>query len=343
LVERPVQIFRLDDPIKNELSNIVHERKSMNTTNPTTAHNETDERILLVIHNAVQNFGYSFYMIGDVILTDQCFCFIQYADITDPYLLFGLVGGIISVLAEDNRIASLKKDADRVRRGLYGLRLHKRINLKGPIIKSMVLSLADVRILQVQNETQLSLTKQDGNQYNYLVPAMNAQCQKVVNNWPKSESLYDSSSDPDGFFVGSSSPREMLLRIANGDDKAASEIYQLGLRENYMTIIFANLQHLQDHERRNVFNRFSHGPVEFRMSVLAVAGKIAHDSKRNLIIGIILLIVFGFFGIIAISTLSVGSGIPAIIGIILGLSGFINSRRGRRVANEAKTCLNGLP
>ena len=318
------------------------EPKGMNSSSPATSHAGSDERIILVIHGAVQKF-LSAYTIGDIILTDRRFSFVQYQNISNPYAMFGLVGGVITVATENKRIASFHKDADRIRGGLYGVRLDKRMALQGPNIKSTTYTLAAVRQLHALDAVHLSLTTQDGKKYQYLVPAMSPAYQVTINAWPEVETLYDRKSDPDGFYVGSASPRELLLRIAKGDAAATSEVYQLGLKDNYIRVLFVSLRQLNDDERRNVLIRFSSAPDKLRDGLLALADKGSRDSRRTLFIGAFLLLVFVFSVLLAISSPSFGMIFMVVLCLFIGGLALSNGIRTLRFVNELKTHLKDQP
>lgn len=78
-------------PPSSKVQSSQPEPKGMNSSSPAASHSGSDERIILVIHGAVQKF-LTAYTIGDIILTDRRFSFVQYHNISNPYAMFGLVG-----------------------------------------------------------------------------------------------------------------------------------------------------------------------------------------------------------------------------------------------------------
>jgi hypothetical protein len=215
--------------------------------------------------------------------------------------------------------------------------------LKGPNIKSTTFTSAGVRQLHVLDAAHLSLTTQDGKKYHYLVQAMSPAYQATINAWPEVETLYDRKSDPDGFYVESASPRELLLRIAKGDAAATSEIYQLGLRDNYIRVLFVTLGQLKDDELRKVLIRFSGAPDKLRDGLLALADKGSRDSRRTLFIGAFLLLVFVFSALLAISSPSFGMIFVVLLCLFIGGLALSNGIRTLRFVNELKTRLKTQP
>jgi hypothetical protein len=318
------------------------------TQNHPNPPNGTEERILLVIHDAVQHTAFSTDSIGDIILTDRAFYFLGFDEIQDLHVDFDLVGAVVAKvvwsITQKQRLNEYQKNTSRIRRGLYGLGLSKRLALKGPNMTATynptTFTLADVAQLRVVTESQISLSTQDAKQYFYWIPeTMDLVSQDVVTKWPTSEACYDRLSDPEGFYAGSTSPRELLLRVAKGDNAAAAEIYQLGLRKDYMNVLFGNLRFLQDDDRRSVLSGFSGAPDEFRDTLLARANKIAKDSKRYIFFDILLLLVGGLLGVGAISSRDMSTGILALLLLVTGGVGSVNNLRSLKVANEVYSTL----
>jgi uncharacterized integral membrane protein len=313
----------------------------MEPKSPAIRRNETDEHIILVIHDAVQQSGFSYYMIGDIILTDKRFYYIEYLTMTDPtHLLFGLVGGVIAAITENKRIAKYREDANRFRRSSYGLTISERTAKTQPF-KTMILTSAEVKNMKVRSETQIALDTQKKSKYHYLVPAMDAATQVAVNNWPNSDPLYEIASDPDGFFVGTSSPKGILERIAKGDSGAVKEIYQLGLDSRYITRIFANLQTITAEPRGIVMGKFTAAPIEFRDALLAVANKVKRDSTRGIMMGCVFAVIFALMIIQAITSFTFGLVLVAIFSMVLALAMFFTWARAGRVAKETNKQLEG--
>lgn len=323
----------------------------MTFPNPTGTSTETDEVILLVIHDAVQHTAVSNDSIGDIILTDRGFYFLGYEEIEnfqDLWVDFGLgfavVGGVVWSLTKKQRFSDSQKNTSRIRQGLYGLGLSKRMTLKGPNMTATYAPtsfyLADVAELRVLTESKITLSTQDAKQFFYWIPErMDLVSQDVVMNWPTSDARYDRASDPEGFFAGSTSPRELLVRVANGDNAAAAEIYQLGLRKNYLKVLFANLLFLKVDDLRNVLSRFSNAPEEFRDTLLAYAKKIARDSKRYFFFDILLLLAGGLLGVGVITSRETSTGILALLLIVTGVVGLVNNTRSMKVANDVQLAI----
>lgn len=320
----------------------------MTFKNAVTPIRDNEEQIYLVIHDAVQHTEFGTDSIGDIILTDRGFYFLGLDEILDLQINFDLVGAVVArvvwSLTQKQRLNEIKKNTARIRQGLYGLGLNKRMALKGPNITATyaptTYTLAEVMELRVVTESLISLRTQDAKQYSYwIADGIDLITQDVVMNWPKSEARYDRLSDPEGFYAGSASPRELLLRVANGDSAAAAEIYRLGLRKSYINVLFANLRYLRDEDRRNVLSRFSGAPEEFRDTLLILAQKIARDSKIYIFFAILLLLVGGLLGVGVITSRDMSTGILALLLIVTGVVGSVNNTRSRRVANAVQSTL----
>ena len=248
------------------------------------------------------------------------------------------------LLTQKKQISDSRKNTARIRQGLYGLGLRQRAELKGQHFTATyaptVVPLVDVVELRVISEAQISLRTQDLKQYQYWIPGnMDLVSQDVVMKWPKSEARYDRLNDPDGFFAGSTSPRELLFRVANGDKTAANEIYRLGNKKEYTNVLFANLRVLPGVERRSVLNIFSSAPGEFLHTFLGFTKKIARDFKRRIIVNVLFFLVGCFLAVQAIVSGEISTGILALLIIVLGIVGLVNNSRALKVANEVQAAL----
>jgi hypothetical protein len=128
--------------------------------------------------------------------------------------------------------------------------------------------------------------------------------------------------------------RQLLQKIAGGDNNAASEIYQAIQNYNQGVALYGRFQLLLDDDRKKVLSMFTDAPDEFRRIILAIAKKSSNNSIRAIIIEIILLPFFVLFGINAITSLSIGSGLIAIFGLIICGFGLVTLFRNLRIANE---------
>ena len=170
---------------------------------------------------------------------------------------------------------------------------------------------------------------------------MSVEVQDVISNWPTSKSLYDISNDPDGIFVGSASPRELLARVENGDSNAAAEVYKLGQNEKYSITIYSELQAKTKTERQSLYKVLADGPGEFRKTLIAVADKELGGGIGKIIIGFIGVVwAVGFLGWIAISEDSIFMWFMA-AGFVffLGMQVFEGVKKIKR-AKEAKGYLS---
>jgi len=258
------------------------------------------ERILLVIHGAGMH-GLADFTIGDLILTDRQIHFLQLSVTQDSGFLFGAVGAAVSALTEKKEIASLRSEADPLRRNMYGLPLSERMALKTI----------------------------SGKSFSFAANALR--------DWPSGEALYDAARDPDGFFVGSASPRELLLQVAKGKPGADVEVYRLAADINYRAMLFNIILQLDDDLRRKVLHKFASAPEVFREALGELASKRARTFRTSILAGVILLIVAVLLGAQAISSRSLGTGLPAVFCLLLGVSLLVSAPRSLRIAREVET------
>jgi hypothetical protein len=298
----------------------------MSSQNPTIGVNGSGEQILLALHGVIQQ-SINDNSIGDIILTDRTFHYVVYAQIQDPLKMFGLVGGIISAVTDNSRFESLRREADQKRRALYGLKLNERCSI-------VRLTPEEIKKLDCTSETNISLQTLGGKQYYFHVPVMSTEFRNAIINWPKSPVLYDATRDPDGYYVGSASQRELLLRMAKGDRAAASEMYQLCSRESYFAIFFNRYLVLDDIERQKILKFFPGAPIEFRNNLLKFARKTIRNSTRNLIIFLVILLMMLLLGLIAVSAKQVGTIIIVLAGLALFGYNLINLARNIKRAKE---------
>ena len=247
-----------------------------------------EERILLVIHDAflqIPKLSSSENSLGDIILTDRSFYYVAYAHNVDPDFLFGLIGFSISKLTENSRYTALLKNADNKRKTYYGLKLYER-----PFL--LKFSQVPGNRLCAPEATQISLSTHEGKEFNFRIQPMSAEYQEAINSWPNSPVLYDHYTDPDGFFLGSTSKRELLLRIANGDTVISSEVYQLGLNENFSNLLFGTLFSLEDDVQQKIISVFSNAPVDFRITIMNSARKVLRECRKYILISFSIILFF---------------------------------------------------
>jgi hypothetical protein len=128
--------------------------------------------------------------------------------------------------------------------------------------------------------------------------------------------------------------RQLLLRIAGGDNGAASEMYQTVQNDRQGVALCAHLHSLSDDDRKKVLSTFSDAPNGFQKVILKSAKKTSNKSIIGMIIEIILLPFIGLLGLHAITSQSIVSGLTAIFGMFIGVVGLVISFRILRVANE---------
>jgi hypothetical protein len=289
----------------------------MNEANQATGQAKRAVRILLVLHNALHRPAPLNAAIGDIVLTDQALCFIRYHDF--PYagslaggagfLIGGVPGAMAASLGGKNDLAAARNVANACRSKLYGFRLGERVKRHS---LSFVCPPAAMAKLEASSESELSLTLRDGKRFNFAVPPISAEVRDVINSWPSSRSLYDASSDPEGFFLGGASPRELLRRIVSGDSNAAAEVYRLGLREKYAITLYSELQVIAITERQAILAAFANAPEVFRQSLAAVARKeLLRGIGEAFGVSILALLLGGILGWIAISERSIFAGLLA--------------------------------
>lgn len=294
------------------------------------------EQILLVIHGAGMH-GLADFTIGDLILTDRRIHFLQLSVTQDSGLLFGAVGAAVSALTEKKKIASLRSEVDPLRRNMYGLPLSERMALKTISGKSFSFAAAEVESLQVKKSTEIHLKPKNKKvSYIFMVPEMDTASMNALRDWPSGEALYDAARDPDGFFVGSASPRELLLQVAKGKPGADVEVYRLAANVNYRAMLFNIILQLDDASRRKVLHKFASAPEVFREALGELAGKRARSFRTTILAGVILLIVAVLLGAQAISSRSLGTALPAAICLLLGISLLVSTPRSLRIAREVE-------
>lgn len=300
----------------------------MNETNTNSSHSVPEERILLVLHNALHQFAPLNLTIGDIVLTERSFYFVRYGDFQYSgslgkgagFLIGGLAGGIATSIGERDKLTNARDEANEIRSKLFGFPLRERVTQYS---QSFVHPFDVTERLRTSDETEVSLTLRDGKRLDFVVPPMNAEVQDVVNNWPTSKGQYDVSSDPEGFLVGSASPRELLARVEGGDSTAAAEVYRLGQSEKYAVTIYSELQTKTETERQALYRALSDGPGEFRESLIAVAKKESRDGIGKIVMGSIGVVwAVGFLGWIAISQDSIfmwfmAAGVAFLLGMLV--------------------------
>ncbi len=107
----------------------------MSTQVSAAGQNPGDERVVLVLHNALHQFAALNLAIGDLVLTDRCVYFVRYHDFQYSgslgrgagFLLGGLAGGIATSIGERDKLTNARETANTTRGKLYSFPLGQRI------------------------------------------------------------------------------------------------------------------------------------------------------------------------------------------------------------------------
>jgi len=293
----------------------------MTGENPTGIHDSPDNRILLVVHDALYKIAPLGAAIGDIVLTTHSFYFLRYDNFVYSRTFAKIAGVLAGVDAgsvaasegEKNSLANAHQNPPRSQSNLYGFRLSERL---GNHADSLVLPSERIKELKASGASVVSLTDLDGKRYDFFCPPLGADVQNLINRWPASEGQYDSSGDPEGFLVGSASLRELLRRLRGGDSSAAAEIYRLGQDERYAATLYAEIQAKEEPERLDLWRSLAPGPQDFRNPLMAVA-----DQELRGIIGQIIKMVFA---IVVILMTALIAGILAAFGFFHWLASSVS-------------------
>ena len=304
---------------------------------------QSGERLLAVLHDALHQHAPLNATIGDIVLTDRAFRFLRYHDFQFSgslgegagFLLGGVAGAIAVSVGDRGSLKTAREMAKERRSKLFGFPLKDRV---ARLPDSVAHSSDTIERLRISDDGELSVLLRSGERLAFYVPTTSAELRAAVDDWPRSESRYDREGDPDGFFVGSASPGELLDRAGAGDSSAASELHELARRPEYAVALYSELGTKAADERRALLGVLAQGPPEFREALLAVARRESIDGLGKIIGGLLGIPVFGFLlGAVAITQESILAWIFAAL-MVLMAGGYaaigVGERRRARETRE---------
>lgn len=229
------------------------------------------ERVLLALHNAMYRINHELVGIGDVVLTDQHFYFIQhggfrYRGEIAQFAAF-MVGGPLLALGTamlDGDPKNAKVWADGERNKLYGLSPRERANRCDG---SVVIAVAEISRLTGSNaqSTTVGYETRTGQSHAYAVPPLSDELASALAKWPHTEPIYDQAHDPDGFSGATSIlPEEFLKQTLGGGASLGPFLTNATGDANYLGMVYDKLVRLKEPERQAVINVWLNFPESFR-------------------------------------------------------------------------------
>lgn len=239
-----------------------------------------EEKVLLSLHNAMYRINNEFVSIGDIVLTDHHFYFIQhggfrYRGEIAQFAAF-MVGGPLLALGTgmlDGNPNSAKTWADGKRNELYGLSPRDRAN-RCP--DSVVIAAEEISRLTGSNakSTAVGYETRAGKAHAYAVPSLSEDLASALAKWPHIEAIYDLAHDPDGYSGATSVlPEEFLKRSIGGGASLGPFLTTATGDANYLGMVYDKLVRLKEPERQAVITAWLSFPDSFREAFVNVLKK----------------------------------------------------------------------